>query len=300
MKKFIAIIVFIFAISHCYATDSIRLEIHFDFNKASINFLSKKSIDSFLKKVDTTQFIIKKVSIFGHTDQIGKYYYNEILSTKRANETENYLKDSFGLSINLVENIKGFGKRQLKTNSYSQLNRALNRRVELVIYFEKKKVEALKPSIDTPTTANQIIAISPKISYKKLAEKIKDTALQIGSIVELPYLLFIGGLHEFLKISYPYLDELYFVMKNNPTLEIEIQGHICCVEGTGDGIDYSTGQKNLSYARAKAVYDFLRISGIDANRMSYKGFGHQFPITSEITEAEKTRNRRVEIKILKK
>lgn len=298
MKKFIAIIVFTFAVSHCYATDSTSLEIHFDFNKASLNFLSKKSINSFFNTIDTTQFIIKKVSIFGHTDQIGSYHYNEILSTKRANETENYLKDSFGLRINLIENIKGFGKRQLKTNSYSQLNRALNRRVEIVIYFEKTKVLTL--SIDTPITVSQSIAISPKISYKKLSEKIKDTALQVGSIVELPYLLFVGGLHEFLKISYPYFDELYFVMKNNPTLEIEIQGHICCVEGTGDGIDYGTGQKNLSYARAKAVYDFLRISGIDANRMSYKGFGHQFPITSEITEAEKTRNRRVEIKILKK
>jgi outer membrane protein OmpA-like peptidoglycan-associated protein len=95
------------------------------------------------------------------------------------------------------------------------------------------------------------------------------------------------------------LDELVTTLQHYPKLEVEIQGHVCCTDDV-DGIDNSTGKRNLSEARAKAVYNYLIEHGIDKNRMQHKGFGHQFPITLERTEAERTRNRRVELKILKK
>ncbi|KAF5033394.1 OmpA family protein [anaerobic digester metagenome] len=87
------------------------------------------------------------------------------------------------------------------------------------------------------------------------------------------------------------MEELYQVMIDNPTLEISIEGHICCSRLDED---------DLSGQRAKAIYDFLIDKGIAAERMSWKGFGHTRPLTEERTEYEMQMNRRVEIRVMKK
>ena len=281
------------------ATDSTKIELHFPFNKFNLTTTQANKLDSFINLFDSSNKILTGISVYGHTDQIGSNHYNDNLSLKRANAVAIFLKQH-NINIELVNNLVGFGKRQLVTNLTDEKERALNRRVVIAFLYENKKqsvtikkVEQKEEPISIGTPAD------PRPKYQKLADKIKDTTLKVGDNIELPYLLFVGGMHEFLQISYPYLDELFYVMRDNPTLEIEIQGHVCCTNEQ-DGLDFSTGRKNLSYARAKAVYDFLKQSGIDADRMSYKGYGHQYPITLERSEAEKTRNRRVEIKITKR
>jgi outer membrane protein OmpA-like peptidoglycan-associated protein len=52
--------------------------------------------------------------------------------------------------------------------------------------------------------------------------------------------------------------------------------------------------------RAKAVYDFLVKKGIDAKRLTYKGFGSSKKLVEEVTEIDRITNRRVEIKIVNK
>jgi len=281
------------------ATDSTKIELHFPFNKFNLTPTETNKLDSFINLFDSSKQILIGISVYGHTDQIGSNTYNDNLSIKRANTVAAYLKQH-QINVELINNLLGFGKRQLITTLTGEDQRLLNRRVVITFFYENKKqpvvikkVEKNEEPIAVGTPAD------PKPKYQKLDDKIKDTTLKVGDNIELPYLLFVGGMHDFLQISYPYLDELFYVMRDNPTLEIEIQGHVCCTNEQ-DGLDFSTGRKNLSYARAKAVYDFLKKSGIDANRMSYKGYGHQFAIRLERSEAEKTRNRRVEIKIIKR
>ena len=100
----------------------------------------------------------------------------------------------------------------------------------------------------------------------------------------------------------PALKELLTILQERPTLVIEIQGHICCGQNEpADGMDIDTNERALSLNRAKAVYNFLVLNGIAEERLSYKGFGYTQPIINpEITETDKTTNRRVEIKIIKK
>jgi outer membrane protein OmpA-like peptidoglycan-associated protein len=96
--------------------------------------------------------------------------------------------------------------------------------------------------------------------------------------------------------------ELGTVMKKNPTLEIAVEGHICCNKDSTDGLDIGTRTLNLSVNRAKEICNYLWQNGIASNRLQYKGFAHQNPLVPypEKTEEERTKNRRVEIKILKK
>jgi outer membrane protein OmpA-like peptidoglycan-associated protein len=54
----------------------------------------------------------------------------------------------------------------------------------------------------------------------------------------------------------------------------------------------------LSENRAKSVVEFLVKSGIDATRLTSKGFGSSQPIMSNDTPEGKAKNRRTEIEIL--
>ena len=91
-------------------------------------------------------------------------------------------------------------------------------------------------------------------------------------------------------------------LQENPGLEIEISGHLCCAVEIreGDGYDYDYLTWDLSKNRAKKVYDFLVKKGIEKSRLSFQGMGLQKPLVSpEKSEEDEALNRRVEVKIIK-
>jgi outer membrane protein OmpA-like peptidoglycan-associated protein len=102
--------------------------------------------------------------------------------------------------------------------------------------------------------------------------------------------------------SHVELDKLYDYLAKNPTLKIEIGGH---TDTRGDDKD----NLKLSNDRAKAVYDYIIAKGIDAKRLSYKGYGETKTVVSDAEiakltsekekEAAHQNNRRTEYKIVK-
>jgi len=60
------------------------------------------------------------------------------------------------------------------------------------------------------------------------------------------------------------------------------------------------GQKKLSLERAKAIVDALVRMGIPQDRFLYEGRGAEEPVAPNTDEANRARNRRVEITILEK
>ncbi|MEI7595993.1 MAG: OmpA family protein [Bacteroidota bacterium] len=92
--------------------------------------------------------------------------------------------------------------------------------------------------------------------------------------------------------SYPILDTLANQLLTHPNILIRIDGH---TDNTGKF------DKNieLSDNRAKSVVEYLISKGINENNISYKGFGSSKPIESNETSFGKSKNRRVEISIVK-
>ena len=83
------------------------------------------------------------------------------------------------------------------------------------------------------------------------------------------------------------------VLKKHKTLRFEIKGHVCCTSNKfSDAIDKETQDRDLSENRAKKVFMYLRSKGINPYRMSYKGYGNQFPLGKE-----DALDRRVELSI---
>ena len=84
------------------------------------------------------------------------------------------------------------------------------------------------------------------------------------------------------------LIEMVKLMKNNPDLKIEIQGH---TDNTGSA-DHNL---DLSTRRAETVKKFLLAYGIEAPRMVPKGYGEEKPVAPNDTEEGRAMNRRVEL-----
>lgn len=93
--------------------------------------------------------------------------------------------------------------------------------------------------------------------------------------------------------SYPALTEAAQIMKENPDISVEIQGHT-------DAIGTDEANQKLSEKRAYAVVNFLvQYGGIDPKRLAAKGYGEADPIAPNDTDEGRQLNRRVEFVILK-
>jgi len=92
--------------------------------------------------------------------------------------------------------------------------------------------------------------------------------------------------------AYPILDHSAEVLRENPSLKVEIQGHT-------DNIGSDNYNQKLSEARAKTVKDFLTKNGVDASRLTTVGYGESKPIADNNSDAGRAQNRRVEFKVSK-
>jgi outer membrane protein OmpA-like peptidoglycan-associated protein len=235
-----------------------------------------------LINVNKSRYSIRNIQVAAHCDSIGNHGYNDRLSVQRAESVKEYLV-STGLDESVFTKLEGYGKRQPLNQNANEEERFLNRRVELIV----QKVE-LEPD-------------RGKLPEKTVTEIIRDTTTKVGTTIVLRNLNFEGGRHIMLQRSMPILNELLEAMQQNPNLKIEIHGHVCCTATYLDGRDNDLGTFDLSWQRAKVVYQFLIDKNVNADRMSFKGFGASQKLYPEERDAfEQEENRRVEIKIISK
>lgn len=230
-----------------------QFTVYFDFDIDEANTASAQKLPQWMAQNPEAEI----VKIYGYTDSIGHAAYNIDLSQRRAAHVLEQLKSN-NISIADSLEIKGFGE-----NFNLSPRHAENRKA--VVYYT------------VPEMAGSLT-------------KATETAKK-GDKLRLPGLNFYNYSDVVLPQSQPVLHELLAIMKNNPGLKIEIQGHICC---------QPTETHEISIKRARAVYNFLIAQGIEQSRLSYRGFASTRPIypLPERNEAERVANRRVEIEIL--
>ena len=103
------------------------------------------------------------------------------------------------------------------------------------------------------------------------------------------YINFETGKSAIKNESQPIIDEIYKMLKDNPSLKITIEGHT-------DNAGNKASNQTLSEQRAASVKTALVNKGIAADRIKTVGYGQEKPIADNSTEEGKAKNRRVEIK----
>jgi outer membrane protein OmpA-like peptidoglycan-associated protein len=125
-------------------------------------------------------------------------------------------------------------------------------------------------------------------------------SLKAGKNFILKNMNFYGGSTILIPASISSLEMLLKLMKTNPYLKIQIEGHVNNPSTLSAYQKSSTTyDKSLSENRALTVYEYLIQNGIEKERMTTIGYGSQkmlFPNAANDREMEQ--NRRVEIKII--
>ena len=88
---------------------------------------------------------------------------------------------------------------------------------------------------------------------------------------------------------YKILDQAVSVLKKNPSIKLEIQGHTDSRASKG----YN---QTLSENRAKAVMEYLVNKGISRGRLNTVGYGLSKPVAPNTTREGMAKNRRAELK----
>jgi len=132
-----------------------------------------------------------------------------------------------------------------------------------------------------------------EIQAKKPAKPAGRVVLTESSIAITEKVQFDVGKAEILEVSFPLLDEIAAMLRDNPQIEVlQVEGHT-------DSSGSAKKNKKLSQARADSVLKYLVDKGIEKARLVSKGFGPDQPIADNETDEGREQNRRVEFNIVK-
>ncbi len=115
-------------------------------------------------------------------------------------------------------------------------------------------------------------------------------AIEIGNAMVLNNIFFDHDAFDIKAESKAELDKIVDFLRLNPTLKVEIAGH---TDNTGS----ESYNLTLSENRAKAIADFL-VKSISDDRITYVGYGQEYPVADNSTEQGRSKNRRSELKII--
>lgn len=281
MKKFSLLLILFLRLG--YATPYVNaqqvyfdtVQVYFDIGKTHFLSATTQTLDSLLENLKQTQ---DKILIYGFADYLGSENPNQTLSDQRAYKVQKYLLQK-GLSPTQIIQTTGVGQVDIKGREANG-----NQDFRKVSIFIRRKGE-------------------PKITSKKdLKMQSLIDKIEVGKTFTLKNINFIVNSSRYTNESEPIVEELLQIMIQNPSLKIKLEGHICCIDTKDeDAFDVVYHDFYLSRNRARRIYFYLTKHGIDKSRVSFEGFGKSRPLVNpEITEEDKEKNRRVEVRILEK
>lgn len=127
--------------------------------------------------------------------------------------------------------------------------------------------------------------------YKEIDDSICLERLKVGTKIVLRNVFFDVDKATLRHESETELTRLVEILMNNKDIKIQISGHT-------DSDGNEDHNLKLSEARAHAVVNYLIKKGIEAFRLTFKGFGEDHPIRPNDSPENKQLNRRTEIEII--
>lgn len=215
---------------------------------------------------------------------------NELISNLPA-ETQEALEEK------LREPVRAGVAREQEINSaykdrqqrLAKLQDSLNSVINLQL-AEESSARAVPPRQFTAKGGDVTIAAPSSYAYRPITD-VALIPLTPGSKMVLNQIQFASNGAHFKSTAYVELDRLAKLLLDNPFLNIRIEAHVNAT------LSYLTALE-LSEQRAAAVVEYLMSKNISINRLQFKGYGRQYPITEQNTPAGRIANQRIELLIL--
>ena len=155
-----------------------------------------------------------------------------------------------------------------------------------------------KQSYTISATKKGFMAVSEPLdftkenNFKEVKKNIYLLPIEAGQRMTLNSVFFEQSKAVIIVTSFPELDRIVRAMKENPTMEIMLEGH---TDNQGDW----NANLLLSKERVEEVQKYLTVKGINMRRIQVQGYGSTRPIASNNSEEKRRLNRRVEVTIVK-
>ncbi len=113
-----------------------------------------------------------------------------------------------------------------------------------------------------------------------------------------PEIIRLEGVHfrtnsaELTPASTATLDRAVAALKKRPDIRVEVAAHT-------DSRGSAAYNLKLSERRAKSVMEYLISHGVDASRLTSRGYGESQPVASNATPEGRAMNRRVELRVIR-
>jgi chemotaxis protein MotB len=134
---------------------------------------------------------------------------------------------------------------------------------------------------------------------KGIQDKVQTVIAQRGLVIRLltDRVLFDSGLAELKPAATPVLSKVAEILRQERVHQVMVEGHTDTVPIAGSVFPTNW---ELSTARASRVVRFLIASGVQSHRLSAAGYAALHPIATNLTSSGRSRNRRVEIVLLRR
>ena len=266
-------------------------------------YVIKKIADKQWSKPDNLGYPINTIenegSLFVASDAVTAYYASD-----RA-DTHGYL-DLYKFTLKPdVRPVKTLYVKGFVTDS--KTNKGLPCSVELSVDSSQQVLSNIQTDetgfyfITLPVGKNYTFTVNRKgyLFYSdvfNLANKLSDSVyekniqlqpVELNASVRLKNIQFPSKSFQLEPVSMIELNKLLQLMNDNPSVKIQINGYTDNVGSDADNL-------KLSEDRARAVADYLITKGIDAKRLTWKGFGETKAIADNATDEGKALNRRTE------
>jgi outer membrane protein OmpA-like peptidoglycan-associated protein len=193
---------------------------------------------------------------------------------------------STGKAVEADVELFDLGTGRLATAAYSDPQTG-----EFLVCLPTGRSYALNAGAEGYLFFSESYDVAAGTAEKPVTLEVPLSPLVSGSVIALRNVFFSTASYDLLPASNAELDKLVKLLKSNPALRIELGGHT-------DNVGNDAANQKLSEQRASAVRDFVVENGIDAARITAKGYGETSPVAPNDTEAGRALNRRTEVKVL--
>ena len=159
-------------------------------------------------------------------------------------------------------------------------------------YKELYKRETIQDTLLSEITDELQGELQTQVSFNEKIEDIEMIPLKEGQVLTLNNVFFDANKALLKETSRDQLNEIASFLLEHPNIYVEIGGHT-------NGLPEDDFCQQLSDARAKNVAEYIIEQGVDASRVTFRGYGKTMPIADNATLEGRKKNQRVELKIIK-